>query len=175
MSSGSEQTTDGAGTPVARAPRVAVIGAADAEQEAYESARTLGRLLAEAGAVVICGGRGGVMEAVARGAAEAGGTSVGILPGSEGSEANEWITIPLPTGLGEARNAVVVRSAEAVVSVGGRWGTLSELSLAAKMGVPVSSIGGPPLGVEGVVRHPDAATAAAWAMQAASKQRSLRE
>ena len=146
-----------------RAARVAVVGAADADGALYETARALGRALAEAGAVVVCGGRGGVMEGAARGAAEGGGLSVGILPGTSHSEANPWISIPLPTGLGEARNAVVVRAAEAVVAVGGSWGTLSEVALAAKMGVPVSSIGTPPRGVEGVLEHADAETAAAWA------------
>ena len=130
--------------------------------------------LAEAGAVVVCGGRGGVMEGAARGAAEGGGLSVGILPGTSHSEANPWISIPLPTGLGEARNAVVVRAAEAVVAVGGSWGTLSEVALAAKMDVPVSTIGRAPKAVDDVLSHPDADSAAAWAVRAALEARSGR-
>ena len=158
-----------------RAARVAVVGAADADGALYETARALGRALAEAGAVVVCGGRGGVMEGAARGAAEGGGLSVGILPGTSHSEANPWISIPLPTGLGEARNAVVVRAAEAVVAVGGSWGTLSEVALAAKMDVPVSTIGRAPKAVDDVLSHPDADSAAAWAVRAALEARSGRE
>ena len=121
-----------------RPPRVAVVGAGDAGAKALERARRLGARLAEAGAVVICGGLGGVMEAAARGCAEAGGTAVGILPGRDDSAANPWIALPLATGMGEARNALVVRSAEAVVAVGGEWGTLSEVALARKIGRPVT-------------------------------------
>ncbi len=110
--------------------RVAVIGTARASESEYAVARALGAALAEAGAVVVCGGHGGVMEAVARGAREAGGLTVGILPGTEADHANRWIQVPLPTGLGDARNALVVRGAEAVIAVGGEWGTLSEIALA---------------------------------------------
>jgi len=101
----------------ARPFRVAVVGAADADETEYAAGHELGRALAERGAVVICGGRGGVMEAASRGASEAGGVVVGILPGGKGKEANDWVTIPLATGMGEARNVLVVRGSEAVVAV----------------------------------------------------------
>jgi uncharacterized protein (TIGR00725 family) len=159
----------------ARALRVAVVGAAEATPDEYETARALGRLLAQAGVLVVCGGRTGVMEAVARGAVEGGGQTVGILPGPDGAEANPWVGVPIATGLGEARNAIVVRCAEAVVGVGGGWGTLSELSLAAKMGVPVSTVGSGPHGLRGITAHHDAQRAAAWATQAASGYRSREE
>ena len=154
--------------------RVAVIGAADASPEEYARARETGRALAEAGAVVLCGGRGGVMEAAARGAAEAGGLTVGILPGGEASEANPWIVVPLATGLGEARNALVVRGAESVVAVGGGWGTLSEIALARKMGRSVATVGAPPAGDLGLPACPDGASAARWAVEAARDFRGSR-
>lgn len=123
--------------PVERPARVAVCGAAAASPELLDAAEEVGRLLARAGAVLICGGRGGIMQAVARGAALAGGLTIGILPGGSASEANPYITIPLPTGMGEGRNVLVVRSADAVIAIGGEWGTLSEIALARKIGVPV--------------------------------------
>jgi uncharacterized protein (TIGR00725 family) len=158
-----------------RSFRVAVVGAAEADDATYEVARKLGRCLADAGAVVVCGGRSGVMEGVARGAREQGGRTVGILPGTDGEAANPWIEIPVATGLGEARNAVVARCAEAVVGVGGGWGTLSELALAAKMGVPVATVGPGPCGLRDVPMHPDPGSAARWAVQAASGYRSGRQ
>lgn len=100
-------------------------------------------LLAQRGAVVICGGRTGVMAAVAAGATSAGGTVVGILPGSDPAEASPGLSIVLPTGLGEARNNVIVNAADAVIAVGGSWGTLSEIALAMRRGqIPVVAVGG---------------------------------
>ena len=103
-------------------------------------AEAAGRLLAEAGAIVVTGGCGGVMEAASKGAREAGGTTVGILPGLDRHEANKWVAVALPTGMGEARNALVVRAADALVAVGGAWGTLSEIAFARKVGKPVVGI-----------------------------------
>jgi uncharacterized protein (TIGR00725 family) len=100
-------------------------------------AEAVGRGLAEAGAVLICGGRGGVMEAACRGARQAGGLTVGVLPGFSATEANPYVTIPIVTGLGEARNVIIVRTAQAVVGVGGEFGTLSEIAFALKLGRPV--------------------------------------
>ena len=97
----------------------------------------MGRRLAEAGAVVVCGGLGGVMEAACRGAKAAGGTTVGILPGTDRLDANDYVDVAIPTGIGEARNALVVGTADAVVAVGGEFGTLSEIALALKAGTPV--------------------------------------
>ena len=156
---------------VNRPYRIAVIGAAGASDEDYEIARLLGGELASLGAVVLCGGHGGVMEGVARGVSEAGGLAIGILRGSDAEDANPWIGIPLPTGMGEARNALVVRGAEAVVAVGGEWGTLSEIALARKMDLPVGSLGTPPaqgLGLE-VLTTP--AEAARWAVEKAREGR----
>lgn len=100
-------------------------------------AEEVGRLLAEAGAIVVSGGLGGVMEAASKGAREAGGTTLGILPSVDRREANPWLTVAVPTGMGEARNALVVRAAEGVIAVGGEWGTLSEIAFARKTGKPV--------------------------------------
>lgn len=116
---------------------VAVCGASNATGEELEWAAEIGKLLAREGAVVVCGGLGGVMEAVARGAAAAGGTSVGILPGSSRDGAAADLTVSIPTGMGEMRNALVVRAADTVIAIGGEFGTLSEVALALKTGVPV--------------------------------------
>ncbi|MGH2674091.1 MAG: TIGR00725 family protein [Actinomycetota bacterium] len=118
-------------------PYVAVCGPAAATEEEEGWAEEVGRRLAEAGAVVVCGGLGGVMDAVARGAAGAGGTVIGILPGETRAGASAHLSVAIPTGLGEARNAVVARVADAVIAIGGEWGTLSEIALARKMGKPV--------------------------------------
>ena len=104
-------------------------------------AEEVGRLLAEAGAVVVTGGLGGVMEAASKGAHEAGGTTLGILPGTDRDEANPWVGVAVPTGIGEARNALVVRAADGVIAVGGAWGTLSEIAFARKTGKPVAGLG----------------------------------
>jgi len=106
--------------------------------EPYELAAAVGRAAAENGALVVCGGRGGVMEAAARGAREAGGRSIGILPGLEGEgSANPFIDCAIHTGLGDGRNYVNVRTADAVIALAGEAGTLSEIALALKIGVPV--------------------------------------
>jgi uncharacterized protein (TIGR00725 family) len=122
-------------------PYVAVVGPSEATPEEIEHAAEVGRLLAARGAVVVCGGLGGVMEAVSRGAHGAAGTVLGILPGTERADANEHVTIALATGMGEMRNALVVRAVDAVIAVGGAYGTLSEIALALRTGVPVVGIG----------------------------------
>jgi uncharacterized protein (TIGR00725 family) len=104
------------------------------------AAEDVGRLLAIHGASVVCGGLGGVMEAACRGAKSAGGTTIGILPGLDRGEANAWVDVAIPTGLGEARNALVVRAADVVIAIGGEFGTLSEIALALKTGKPVVGI-----------------------------------
>ena len=100
-------------------------------------AEQVGRALAERNAIVVCGGLGGVMASACRGAKSAGGTTIGILPGSDPGEANEWVDIPICTGLGYARNVVVVKSGRAVISVGGAYGTLSEIAHALSYDIPV--------------------------------------
>ena len=116
---------------------VAVIGSAHCSAQVAALAEKVGREIARRGAVLVCGGRGGVMEAACRGAKGEGGMTVGILPGADRSQANPYVDVPIATGLGEARNAIVVRSADAVIAVSGGYGTLSEIGLALKMGRPV--------------------------------------
>jgi uncharacterized protein (TIGR00725 family) len=120
---------------------VAVVGPGEASPDELAAAEAVGAGLAARGAIVITGGRGGVMEAACRGAVSNGGTTVGILPGSTRAEANDWVTIAIPTGLGELRNGLIVRAADAVVAVGGAYGTLSEVALALKTGTPVLGLG----------------------------------
>jgi uncharacterized protein (TIGR00725 family) len=116
---------------------VAVCGAGVANEYETALAETVGRLLARAGAVLVCGGLGGVMAAAAHGAALENGTSIGILPGSaRGDEAPE-LTYSIPTGMGEGRNVLVVRAADALIAIGGEFGTLSEIALGLKIGIPV--------------------------------------
>ena len=103
-------------------------------------AEDIGRLLAQAGAVLVCGGMTGVMEAVCKGAQEEGGATVGLLPGEDRAQANAYVSVALPTGLGEMRNALIVRAADAVIAVAGEYGTLSEIALALKTGVPVVGV-----------------------------------
>ena len=121
----------------AAGPYIAVVGASAATPEQERGAEEVGRGLAEAGAVVVTGGGAGVMAAACRGAGDAGGVVVGILPGSDRSAANEWVGVALATGLGELRNGLIVRAADVVVAVGGAYGTLSEVALALATGVPV--------------------------------------
>ena len=120
-----------------RKARISVIGPAQTSPEMLTTAEEVGLEIAKHSAVLLCGGLGGVMEAAARGARSAGGLTVGILPGIDAGEANAFIDVPLATGLGEARNILVVRAAQAVIAVGGSYGTLSEIAFALKMGVPV--------------------------------------
>ena len=136
-------------------PYVAVAGPGAADGELTVAAEEVGRRLAEAGAVVVTGGLGGVMEAACRGASAAGGMTLGILPGADRAAANAYVEVCLATGMGEARNALVARAADGLVAVGGEWGTLSEIALARKAGKPVATLwswelaraGGPAEGV----------------------------
>jgi uncharacterized protein (TIGR00725 family) len=123
------------------APHIAVVGAGRASVEEARAAEAVGRALAEAGAVLVCGGLGGVMEAACRGAKAAGGTTVGLLPGADRTQANDHVDVAIATGLGEARNALIVRAADALIAVGGEYGTLSEVALALKTGKRVVGLG----------------------------------
>jgi len=127
---------------------VSVIGSGTANEERAEE---VGRLLARRGCTVVCGGRGEVMAAAARGAKSAGGTTIGILPGTSRAEANEWIDHVVLTGLGHARNAVVAASGDAVIAVGGSYGTLTEIGYAKIFGRPVVILE-PGLAIDGVPR-----------------------
>jgi uncharacterized protein (TIGR00725 family) len=145
---------------------VAVVGTgADATEAQCALAEEVGALLAEAGATVVTGGRGGVMEAACRGARSRHGTTVGLLPGLDRSEANGWVQVAIPTGLGELRNGLIVRAADAVVAIGGGTGTLSEIALALKGGLPVVGLG--TWEVAGVRGASSAADAVAQAVGAA--------
>jgi len=116
---------------------IAVIGDSSCSPEEAKLAESVGELLAQRGATIVCGGLGGVMEAVCRGAKSKGSLTIGILPGKNSSTANPWIDIPVVTGLGEARNVMVVKSAQAVIAIGGSYGTLSEIAYALKSNIPV--------------------------------------
>jgi hypothetical protein len=115
-------------------------GAATESSETWRLAEGVGRLLAEAGATVVCGGGGGVMAAVSRGAASVGGEVIGVLPGLDGAEANPDCTHVVATGIGHARNLAVVGSGEVVIAIGGEWGTLSEIGLARTIGRTVVAL-----------------------------------
>ena len=119
---------------------VAVCGASEATASQIDAAREVGRLLAKEGAVVINGGYGGVMSAVSEGAASQGGTVVGILPESDRDGANPHLTVAIPTGLGQARNHVIVTAADSVIAIGRGWGTLSEIALARRLGRSVFAL-----------------------------------
>jgi uncharacterized protein (TIGR00725 family) len=120
---------------------IAVAGSAEANPATLAAAEELGALLADAGFVVLTGGLGGVMEAASRGARSRLGVTVGILPGDEPAEANGWVELALPTGLGETRNAVLARAARGLVAIGRGYGTLSEIAFALKLGRPVVGLG----------------------------------
>ena len=126
---------------MSRTPYVAVIGPGDASPDELHAAEEIGAGLADAGAVVVTGGLGGVMEAACRGARSRRGRTLGILPGEDRDAANGWVEIAIATGLGELRNGLVVRAADAVMAIGGGHGTLSEIALALKLGRPVVGVG----------------------------------
>ncbi len=116
---------------------VAVIGGSDASETEIKAAEEVGRQLAKRGAILVCGGLGGVMEAACRGASTEGGITIGILPGENRRDANKYVKIPIVTGMGYARNVAVVKSAQAVIAIGGSYGTLSEIGHALQSGIPV--------------------------------------
>jgi uncharacterized protein (TIGR00725 family) len=153
-------------------PYIAVVGAGEPHADTDEIAFEVGRALGQRGAVLVCGGMTGVMAAACRGAKAGGGTTVGILPTSHRRHANEFVDIAIATGMGEMRNALIVRAVDAVVAVGGEFGTLSEIALALKIGVPVVGLStwelGKPTGpVDAIVRASTPADAVEQALQAA--------
>lgn len=123
-----------------RSPLIGVIGAGSCPGGIEELAREVGREIAHSGGIVVCGGLGGVMAAAARGAREAGGRTIGILPGPSIHEANAYIDFPIATNMGHARNAIIVQTAEAFIAVAGGYGTLSEIALALKIGKGVVAL-----------------------------------
>jgi uncharacterized protein (TIGR00725 family) len=116
---------------------IAVIGSGEATLKELKLAEAVGKEIASNGAVLICGGMGGVMEAACRGASSANGVTIGVLPGSSRDDANPFVQIPIVTGMGQARNVIVVSSAQAVIAIGGSFGTLSEIGHALRAGIPV--------------------------------------
>jgi hypothetical protein len=116
---------------------VAVVGPGEATPAELDAAREVGELLGARGAVLVCGGLGGVMESASEGVRRGGGIAVGLLPGSDRTQGNAHLSVAIATGIGELRNGLVVRAADAVIGIGGSWGTLSELALAARTGTPV--------------------------------------
>ena len=129
---------------------IGVIGGGDSGTDQSAAATEIGRLIAQRGWHLVCGGLGGVMEASARGAHEAGGVTIGLLPGNNRDSANRFITVPIATGLGEGRNLLIIRSSDLLIAVGGEYGTLSEIALALKTGKPV--IGLDTWDIPGVIR-----------------------
>jgi uncharacterized protein (TIGR00725 family) len=144
-------------------PYVSVVGSGTASGELYEMAREIGRLVAKRDGTLICGGRAGVMEAASRGATEAGGMAIGILPDEDRTRANEYLSYSIATGMGHARNLAVVCSGDVVIAVGGEYGTLSELGLARKVGRPVVALRSWELGEHvSVASSPEKAVEAAF-------------
>lgn len=159
-----------------REPYVAVVGPSAGTPAELALGEAIGRSLAEAGAVLVCGGMGGVMEAAAGGAMNAGGKTVGILPTASRLEGNPYLTVAVATGMGEARNAIVVRTADVVIAVHGEFGTLSEIALALKIGKPVVGLGTWELvkageAVDAIVRATSAEDAVATALRLAAAVR----
>lgn len=149
---------------------MAVVGGSTCSLEEAAWAEEVGRLLAEQGAILLCGGLGGAMEAAARGAKGAGGLTVGILPESSPDAANPYIDVPLATGMGEMRNALIVRAAQAVIAIGGGWGTLSEIALAQRIGTAVVGLrDAVPAAVE-IPRVETPADAVQWALERARRK-----
>jgi hypothetical protein len=152
---------------------IAVIGNSSCSPEETKLAESVGELLAQRGVAIICGGLGGVMEAACRGAKSKGGLTVGILPGQDSSTANPWVDIPVVTGIGEARNFAVVKSAQAVVAIGGSYGTLSEIAYALKSGIPIIGLNTWSLSRNG--REDDSIVRAQSAVEAVEEAISLAE
>ncbi len=155
---------------MARRTSIAVIGAGDAPPEVEALAREVGRLIAERGALMVCGGLGGVMAAAAKGARGAGGHTIGILPSHDLDSANDYIEFPIATGIGEARNLIVVASADAVIALAGEAGTLSEIGLAMKLGRPVVALDSWSE-IKGPIRAANPAEAVERALELAESQR----
>lgn len=159
------------GGSIPRPLRIGVIGSGEAEGETLALARGVGRALAKARAVVVCGGMGGVMAAAAEGAQAERGFVVGLLPGEDPSSAAPGVSLPLPTGMGQGRNVLVVRASEAVVALPGGWGTLSEAAMCMKLDVPLVGVRdalGERFGVE---RFKDPDPAVARALELAQEHR----
>ena len=146
-------------------PIVAVCGSGRYDAALDMLAEAVGRSIAASGAVLICGGLGGVMAAACRGAHAAGGVTIGVLPGGNKREANPHVLIPIATGMGQARNVIIVQTADVVIAVGGEYGTLSEIALARKLGRPVIGLQTWALGDEHIIVANSPEEAVALALQ----------
>lgn len=156
-----------------RKPIIAVIGAGTCSKELQDKAAIVGAYIAEHDGVLICGGLGGIMLGAARGASENGGATIGILPSENANDANEYIEYAIPTGFGDARNIMVVRSADAVVAFPGRYGTMSEIAFALQADKPVISVSASDWKLGNEVRHvndPEEAARLAFELARASKK-----
>jgi len=147
---------------------IALIGAGVADESLRKTAEEVGRLIARRNAVLICGGLGGVMEAASKGAKSEGGTAVGILPQDHKDEVNPYIDVPVATGFGEGRNVIIARTADAIIAVGGEYGTLSEIAFGLRMGKPV--IGFKTWDIKGLIKAESAEDAVNKAFEALSKR-----
>lgn len=150
-------------------PIIGVIGGGTATKDELTLAQETGRLLAARGAIVVCGGLGGVMEAAAKGAKSNGGVTVGILPGTDAAAANAYIDVPLATGLGEMRNLLIVRVAHALIAIGGGIGTLSEIAMAQRTERPVIGLHDSFRNAIDMPRASSAEEAVAWALERAQE------
>ncbi len=171
---GRRRTPDATAVGQARPLRIGVIGSARVDPEVWATAHAVGRALARAEALVVCGGGGGVMAAAAEGASGEGGAVLGILPGDDPEAASIGVSIPLPTGFGEARNVLVVKASEAVIAVAGGWGTVNEAALCMKIGRPLVGLRdalGERFGIE---RFEDPEAAVARALELATDWRDKR-
>jgi len=151
-----------------RKPVIAVVGAGKCSKKLRDMASEVGKLIAASGAILVCGGMGGIMEGAAKGAKEAGGTTIGILPSDSRDDANKYIDFAIPTGFGEARNIMVVRAADVVIAFPGSFGTLSEMAFALDAKRPVISVNAWRLGEE-IIPAETPEQAAALALKLAAK------
>jgi uncharacterized protein (TIGR00725 family) len=149
---------------------IGVIGAGQVGTVGYSVAREVGRRIGAAGAVLVCGGLSGVMEAACRGCVEAGGETLGILPGGDAATANPYVSLAVPTNMGHARNVIIAHTAQALIAVEGEYGTLSEMAVALKLGRPVVALNSWP-GIDGVIEAASAEEAVALALSLAGEER----
>jgi uncharacterized protein (TIGR00725 family) len=156
--------------PVKNKPVIAVIGASKCSKKLRDMAAQVGKYIAEHGGIIVCGGMGGIMEGAARGAKEGGGVTIGILPTDDKSDANPYIDFAIPTGFGEARNIIVVRTADVVIALPGKYGTLSEMAFARLFNKPVISVSAWKLG-DDIVQVEDPVEAARLALELAARRK----
>lgn len=153
--------------PLKQKTIIGIIGSSNPTPEEALLAQEVGEKLAKNDVIIICGGLGGIMEAGCRGAKSAGGLTIGIIPGTSGKDANPYIDIPIPTGIGEARNLIIIRSSSGVIAIGGGYGTLSEIAFSLKLKIPV--IGLKTWAIEGIIRAETAEEAVRKAMELSRK------